>query len=215
MEFSLPARMYLLAYDTGKGRLAGRGQLDLVVRAAALTSLSLDGSLADDGGRPKVSAAIAARPGASSTAPVLGDVLREIAESRPRAWHTWVGRNGRATLRAVAHQLEDARAIRLERYRVLGLFPATRVVLLQPGAVAHQRDAVRNALRSEVPASRVPPAEAAMAAMAAYGELRVALSRQEAKAHKQRIGELATIGGPAVAALRKAVRDRQAAAAAG
>lgn len=215
MEFSLPGRMYLLTYDTAKGRLAGRGQLDLVVRAAALASLYLDGSLADDRGKPKVSAAIAARPASPSVAPVLGDLLREIAESRPRAWHSWIGRNGRATLRAVAHQLEDARAIRLEPHRVLGLFPATRVVLLQPGAVAQQRDAVRNALRPEVPVSRVPPAEAAMAAMAVHGELRVAVSRQEARAHKERIAELAAIGGPAVAALRKAVRARQAAAQAG
>ncbi|MFL6056949.1 MAG: GPP34 family phosphoprotein, partial [Actinoallomurus sp.] len=51
---SLPARLYLLAYDLDKERMTSRTQLGLVLRAAALADLYLDRRLADEDGKARV-----------------------------------------------------------------------------------------------------------------------------------------------------------------
>jgi hypothetical protein len=48
---SLPARLYLLAYDTKKNRVTARSQLGLVLRAAALADLYLAGRVTDENGK--------------------------------------------------------------------------------------------------------------------------------------------------------------------
>ena len=67
---SLPARLYLLAYDTEKNRLTSRSQLGLVLRAAALTDLYLERT-ADRRGRQAEGAGGRAhrRPGARRRGP--------------------------------------------------------------------------------------------------------------------------------------------------
>ena len=47
---SLPARLYLLAYDTEKNRMTAGSQLGLVLRAAALADLYLTERLTDEAG---------------------------------------------------------------------------------------------------------------------------------------------------------------------
>jgi hypothetical protein len=202
MPESLAARIYLLAYDTSKQRLTSRGQLGVLVRAASLTELFLDGSLRDVEGRPRVEGA------ASSLA------LTEIAQSRPHRWAYWVGRGDRNAVRAVQNELVGARTIRLETSRILGIFPTTRVVVLDPMVVQRLRDAVNRTLRTSGPAAQVNRVDAAMVALAAIGGLRTAIDRRTARAHKSRIAELALAAGPAVPALRTVIQARQAAAAA-
>jgi hypothetical protein len=74
---SLPGQLYLLAYDPRKERLTARTQLGYLMRAAALTELRLRGHIADEGRKVRVT-----NPGGVAD-PVLGAVLREVADSRP------------------------------------------------------------------------------------------------------------------------------------
>jgi hypothetical protein len=200
MTESLPARIYLSAYDPTRNRLTGRGELGVLMRAAALTELLHSGRLRDVNGRPEVQ-------GVSS-----GPVLTEIAASRPRPWAHWVGRGEKAMWRAVQDGLVAAGLIRLEPYRVLGIFRATRVVVLDPMVVPRLHQAMSRILSDHGPVERVDPADAALVALAAAGGLRTAFDRRTAREHKARIAELSTVAGPAVAAVRKVIQARQAAA---
>src|ERR1700727_2368107 len=104
---SLPARLYLVAYDTGKNRVTARSQLGLVLRAAALTDLYLAGRVTDENG--KVRATGDGRPAGD---PLLDEVLQQLAEHRPRSWQGWIA-HGQPTVRTVRAQLEADGCIRV------------------------------------------------------------------------------------------------------
>jgi Golgi phosphoprotein 3 (GPP34) len=198
---SLPARLYLSAYDPTRNRLTGRGELGVLMRAAALTELLHAGRLRDANGRPEV--VVAAN----------GPLLAEIeASSRPRTWAHWVGRGEKVMWREVQDGLVAARLIRLEPRRILGIFPSTRVIVLDPMVVPRLHDAMNRTLRDHGPAERVDPRDAALVALAAAGGLRTAFNRKTAREYKSRVAELSTVAGPAVAAARKVIQARQAAA---
>jgi hypothetical protein len=205
---SLPARIYLSAYDPTRNRLTGRGALGVLMRAAALTELLHAGRLRDVNGRPEVVGAASLPTGAS------GPLLAEIeASSRPRTWAHWVGRGEKAMWREVQDDLVAARLIRLEPRRVLGIFRSTRVIVLDPMVVPRLHDAMNRTLRDHGPAERVDPRDAALVTLAAAGGLRTAFNRKTAREYKARIAELSTVAGPAVPAVRKVIQARQAAAA--
>ena len=200
MTESLPARIYLSAYDPTRQRLTGRGELGVLMRAAALTELLHAGRLSDVDGRPAVQG------------PANDPLLAEIEASRPRTWAHWVGRGEKAMWREVQDGLVAAGLIRLEPYRVLGIFRATRVVVLDPMVVPRLHEAMSRTLRDHGPVERVDPRDAALVALAAAGGLRTAFDRRTVREHKARIAELSTVAGPAVAAVRKVIQARQAAA---
>jgi hypothetical protein len=204
MELTLPYRLYLLAYDTSRGRMAGGSYLGLVLRAAALAQLTLDGQLSDNDGRA------VAIPGTHAD-PVLDAVKQDLLDSSPRTWLHWVKRNQRSTYLAIRERLDSALIIRAEPGRFLGLFPVTRVTMRDPLAVPRQREAVARALRSEIPISQLDRSDAIATALAASGGLRSAVNRVQARAAKQRIKELRELAGPVIPALRKAIQQRQAA----
>jgi hypothetical protein len=196
---SLPARLYLLAYDTDKNRVTARSQLGLVLRAAALTDLYLTERLTDEDGKPH---AVDGRPAGD---PVLDDLARQIAGSRPRRWHRWIGRQERGTVRAVREHLEAQRCIKVNRRAIL----PDKVELRDRRAVKAYADSVRAALRK--PAARTDARTASMLALAARGEVRTVVSRGDRREYGQRLDELAVYTGPVADALRKALRTKRAA----
>jgi hypothetical protein len=202
---SLPARLYLLGYDSRRQRINGGTYHGLAIRAAALEELRQRGSLVDDEGKVQV----AQRQRLDD--PVLDAVLTEVAGSaKPRSWRHWVSANVRTTYRAVRDQLDDRLYVRLEPYRVLGLFPAHRVRLRDTAAVQtlqaeFERDLSGNTV--------LAPAEAALVALAAAGEVGTVAPRQARRQYKDRISQLSS--GPLPDALRKAVQAQKAAAASG
>jgi hypothetical protein len=202
---SLPARVYLSAYDPTRNRLTGRSVLGVLMRAAALTELLHAGRLRDVNGRPEVQ---------GSPEGPSGPLLAEIGASRPRPWGHWIGRGEKAMWREVQDGLVAARLIRLEPYRVLGIFRATRVTVLDPMVVPRLHEAMSRILHDPGPPERVEPRDAALVALAAAGGLRTAFDRRTAREHKARIAGLSTVAGPAVPAVRKVIQARQAAAAA-
>lgn len=197
---SLPARLYLLAYDTEKNRLTSRTQLGLVLRAAALTDLYLAGRVTDDNGRARASG-----DRRFTGDPLLDELQEQIAEHRPRAWHRWIARDERGALRTVRAQLEAARLIKVE----------PRVILPDRVELRDRREVKRYAehLRAELrrPAARTEPRTAAVLALAARGEVKTLISRRDRRENRRKLDELAVYTGPIADALRKAVQTKRAA----
>jgi hypothetical protein len=204
MPASLPQRVFLLAYNPDKGRVGMTTELGAMLRAAALTDLYLNGHLTDENGR----AAVTRHP---SRDPVLAAILEEIAASRSRKWQSWVGRRQGAAVKAVRQQLGDGGWVRLEPRKILGLFPTTRVTIRDPRVRKEVLGRVSGALRN--PFGRTDPADAALVAIAAAGDLRIVLDRKARRAHKRRIQELTKISGPVGPALRKSIEASAAASA--
>lgn len=202
---TLPERLFLLAYDTDRERLARWTDVGLLVRAAALAELELLGALVDERGRatpPRVG-----RPAVAD--PLLREVLAEIeAAPRPRRWQHWVQRGKRRARSAVERRLVAERVITAHPYRVLGVIPRTRITVRDPLLIGHLRARVAEVLRART----VDPRDAAMVALAATGELRTVFGWRQRRAHRARIAELATTGPAAtVKGLKKAIAAQHAA----
>ncbi|TQS40855.1 GOLPH3/VPS74 family protein [Cryptosporangium phraense] len=208
MELSLPARLFLLAYDPKKRRLTNRTHLGVLLRSAALTELVFDGQLTDADGRVVA--------GGATSDPVLSPVLADVAAgTRPRKWQSWVDRRTSATIAAVREQLAASHVIRAERRKVLGLFPVWSIELRDTRLRSKLAENARRTLRGGEPVERVDRRDAAVVALAAAGLLGNVVSRGDRRQYKRRIDALSEQVGPTVRALRKAVQSQQAAAASG
>ncbi|MCF2529973.1 GOLPH3/VPS74 family protein [Yinghuangia soli] len=205
-DVPLTRRMFLLACDPERQRLAGREYLGLVLNAAALQELYDDGLLADDDGRPRTSGARGAAPRSALAAAVH----RRIAEDpKPRPWRYWVKKAERAAVGTVRDELLGERLIRVQHRRVLLVLRFESVQLRQPRLRTAVLGGVRDALRPAQPASRVPHGDAAAAVFAHIGEMRPVMSRAERRAARPRIAELEPRLGPVPAALRRTVKDKK------
>ncbi|MEU6275456.1 GPP34 family phosphoprotein [Streptomyces populi] len=201
-SLSLPARLYLLAWDTTKRRITGSTHLHHLVRAGALTELAQRGLLVDDDG-----IVTPVDPDSRTGDVVLDGLLELVSESRPRRWKPWVTCRARVTLDAVRAQLAAEGYLRAEKKRVLGLFPSVEYELDRVPAVEALRADAREVLEGPVPVADVGDRDAALVALAAAAELRTFASSGERKLHRARIDELAERGGAAAPALRKVVQD--------
>ncbi|MFG1852423.1 GPP34 family phosphoprotein [Actinomadura geliboluensis] len=202
---SLPARMYLLAYDLRKQKMTGGGaRLGYVLRGAALTELYLDGRLQEERRRPV--------PGTPGDDPY--GVAAQIAASLPRSWQHWVRTDAKAIVETVRDELEQDGWIRVRRTRVLGLVPRHEVTVKDPRVVKELWGGASSALRGR-PVAHVNSYDAAAVALAAAGGLGSVLPRPDRRRYRRRIAELTARSGPAAPAVRKLIRSMDAAAAAG
>ncbi|WRZ89249.1 GPP34 family phosphoprotein [Streptomyces sp. NBC_01007] len=201
-SLSLPARLYLLAWDTTKGKITGSTHLHHLVRAGALTELAQRGLLVDDDG-------IVTPVDADSRTGdlVLDGLLELVAESRPRRWKPWVTSWARVTLDAVRAQLAAEGYLRAEKKRVLGLFPSVEYELDRVPVVQALRAEARQVMEGPVPVAEVCDRDAALVALATAAELRTLASPKERKLHKARIDELTERSGAAAPALRKVIQE--------
>jgi hypothetical protein len=205
---SLPARVYLTAYDTQRKKLTRTSRLHHLVRTAALEELRLRGLLADRDGKVVVA-------GHHTTGdPVLDDVLTQIRDSKPRNWKHWVGKHGTKTRNALRDQLAAERVIRMERRRILGLIPHVDVTLRDGRAAKELQATAARALTGATPTPRLDPREVSLAAIAAIGELDTVCKGSVRRENRSRIKELIALSGPAVPALKKVIDDEAGAAAA-
>ena len=200
---SLPARLYLLAYDTEKNRVTAQSQLGLVLRAAALADLYLAGRVTDENGKARATGD--RRPTGD---PLLDEVLQQLAEHRPRSWQGWIA-HGQPAVRTVRTQLEVDRHIQVEHRMIR----PDRVELQDRLAVQRYAGEVRAELRG--PASSTEPRTAAVLALSARGEIANVISRSERREHRQHLDELAVCTGPIADSLRKAWRSKKAQQASG
>jgi hypothetical protein len=193
---TLPARLYLLGYDSGRETIRGGAYHSSIIRAAALEDLRLRGSIVDDGGRVHLGS------GSRPSDTILVAVLTEIsASAKPRTWRHWVAANARNTYRAVRDQLSDLRVVQVEPYRVLGLFPANRA---RPRDIAAIQRVTAEFERALTGSGRADPREAAMVALAAAGELGTVLPWRRRREMRDRIAVLSE--GPVPRALRQVIQ---------
>jgi hypothetical protein len=176
-----------------------------VLRAAALADLRFCGRLIDQAGMVQVSS----REPVGE--PVLDAVLQRITESKPRSWQQWISLGGRFHL-PVQDRLATLQMIKLERRRILRIFPWTRIIVHEPHAITELTARVRGALLDEQPACHVDPHDAALVALVAAGDLTTVLPWRQRRAHKKRIAQLAEHTGPVASALRKAIQASNAVA---
>jgi hypothetical protein len=213
---SLAARVFLLAYDPERGRLTARSKLGKLLRAAVLVDLQLSGYLEDDGGRARlttprsrsVGSGVAAGPGDV----VVAGVLEELRAVGPRRWRHWIDRRTGATVRHVRDELARAHLIKVEPYRVLGIFPAARITLRHPLVRRHILQSARDTLRPSRLVSRVDLRDAAVVVLASTADLRTVLTKEQRIRHKDRLAQLAVRVGPVVPALKKSLQQSQSAA---
>ena len=201
-SLSLPARLYLLAWDTTKLKVTGATHLPHLVRAGALTELAQRGLLADADGIAKPT-----DPDGRTGDPVLDGLLELVEESRPHTWKTWVGLRARVTLDAVQAQLAADGYLRAEKTRVLGVFPSVEYEVDRVPMVDRLREEARQVLEGPLPVEDVSERDAALVALAAGAELRTLLSGKEQREYKQRVEALAARSGAATPALKQAVQE--------
>jgi hypothetical protein len=206
---TLPGELFLLAFDTRKGKLTNRSHLGYVLRAGALNELYLRGHLVDADGKAQPGT-----PGATLDG-VLAGVLEQVSASAPKKWHHWVRKDARAMFHTVRDQLEADRVIKVERRKLLGIFPADRITLRQPQLAARLASKVGGIARGRQPLSRVGAHDTALAALVAASSIKVTFSGSDRRRHKATITQLTAASGPVAPALRKVIRDAQAAAASG
>ncbi|HWS37369.1 MAG TPA: GPP34 family phosphoprotein [Actinoplanes sp.] len=195
---SLAQRVYLLAHDPDKGKVGMFTEVGAMLRAAALADLYIGGHLTDERGR----AVVHGRPTVGD--PVLAGLLEEIAASRPRKWQYWIGKKQRPTVGAVRRQLGDEGWARLEAYKIVGLFPATKVTPRDPRVRKELVGRVKESLRA--PVGRVGAADAALVTISAEAGLTIVLDRKTRRGNRRRLSELSVLTGPIGPALRKAIQ---------
>ncbi len=200
---ALAARLFLLAYDPERGRLAARSKLGRLLRAAALTDLQLNGNLVDDNGRAMLTTA------AAPTDPVLAGVLEDIRAVGPRKWRHWIDRRQRGIVRAVRDDLERGRLIKVEPHRILGLIPADRITLRHPLVRRQILQSATDTLRPSRLVSRVDLRDAAIVVLASTADLRTVVSKDQRARHKDRLAQLSVRVGPIVPALKKSLQQSQ------
>jgi hypothetical protein len=177
----LPHKLFLLSLRPEKGRLdddsaAVRGAL---LRAAAIAGLRLAGLLRDHGGK-------AERTNVSATEPLdpfLAGVLNDVPPRRRRGWFEVVNEASRKAEGAVRDRLVAAGMITVEPHRVLGLFPAQRIGLADPGPVEALRDRVRQAVREDSAADPIPVGEALLAVLAIDGNVSTVFGGRDLRGH--------------------------------
>ncbi|MFK4104164.1 GPP34 family phosphoprotein [Streptomyces sp. NPDC019531] len=180
---SLPAHLYLLAWDIPKTEVTGADQVPRLVRAGALIELARRGLLVDEDG-------IATPTDLDSDTgdAVLDGLLELVRESRPHRWRTWVTLRTRITLDAVREQLAADGYLRPRKKRALGLFPTVDYDLEHPAAVEALQEEVRRILRG--PTVDVSERDATLVVLAAAADLRVLRTREDAARYEKRVEEL-------------------------
>ncbi|WP_432941838.1 GOLPH3/VPS74 family protein [Kribbella sp. CA-253562] len=200
----LPERLYLLAFDPSTGKVANRSRLGLLLNAAALTDLHLAGRLTDEDGR------VIAATGPTSS-PIAEHLLAEIQAGGRKRWKHWIERRARHAVPRVRDELERGQLIKVEAYRRFGIFPAERITLRQPLVRRQLLQAATDTLRPARLVTRVDLRDAALVVLAATGELKPVLSKEQRKQDKERLAQLAVRIGPVIPALRKAIQAQNAA----
>ncbi|WP_432971661.1 GOLPH3/VPS74 family protein [Dactylosporangium sp. CA-233914] len=134
----------------------------------------------------------------------LGAMLRAAALADLYRGGHLTDERGRAAVRTVRQQLNDGGWVHLQPHRILGLFPTTKVTIRDPRVRKELLDRVNTALHN--PIGSIDPADAALVAIIAAGDLKLVLDRKTRRASKQRIQELTKLSGPIGPALHSSIQ---------
>ncbi|GAB7189640.1 hypothetical protein NUM3379_03460 [Kineococcus sp. NUM-3379] len=212
---TLAEELYLLLLDPATGRSRADGQrLELVLAGAVLLELAARGHLeVAAGGLAGVRAERLVVTGEGPVGePVLDTALRQLRARPGQRPVAALNRLKRALRGQVLERLAERGEVEVERGTVLGFVPVTRVRAVQPQHVESLHADVASALLgAAAPGRRAVALVALVHSVGLVAKLyasRTGLSRRELV---RRAGELAA-GDWAGAAVRRALRDLQAAA---
>lgn len=200
---TLPQQLYLLCYSVDKGKfeltnLQGRGQL---LRAAALTELTLAGLLRAEGGK-------VVRPGTEPPAdPFLAEVWHDVPDRKPKRWLSQVHNKAHTAEKPVREQLAAAGAVTVRRKPRLKLLGFDRVTVNDPQQVLALQQTARDAVRHGADPAAVPMDALTMAVFAAEVEVTSVFSGKERGEHKQALKALTAQLDGVVPGLSKSLRD--------
>lgn len=198
---TLPAKLYLLSVDPDSERLSTPREMGVLLRGAALADLSIRKFLREEDG--KVVASGTKRVGD----PVLDDLLREISEAAPRNWKSWVRRGTNRTVRAIEEQLRAADLVTVRELRVLGIFPARRIGILDTEIAGALRESVRGTFYGEDNIELVDKFDAALVLLAAAGGLRGLIPRKDERKNAARMKALEQRAGGAVPGVLRVIQQ--------
>ncbi|ASR39190.1 hypothetical protein BAY61_11545 [Prauserella marina] len=201
---SLPAQCYLLACDPQRHTVPDRHQLGLLMRGAVLAELLLSGALTDDNG-------FAGAAGSVQSSGVLGDVLGEVAASKPRRWGAWIRKGWKPTLNTVEADLREHGVIDVTTKTVLGIVVRRRVTILDEPRALRLRAVVTDAVQGTGEVSLLTERDALLAGLATAVELKTTGSVTERWRLRRRIADIQRRGEPVVPALRAAFGQLRAA----
>ncbi|MGH3627080.1 MAG: GPP34 family phosphoprotein [Sciscionella sp.] len=141
MSQSLPQQMYLLCYDTEKGKIElgtalVRGAL---LRATAAAELTIRGLLRDHDGKALRTFAAAQPPQDA----FLAMVPDEVPTDRPKRWFSVIFERRHAAEDTVRGQLAAADTLTDDEGKALGLIPVHHVTLADPERLYARRSPMR------------------------------------------------------------------------
>jgi hypothetical protein len=198
---SLHPQLFLLAYDRYRGRLDGnyRWRFGLALRTAMLTDLYLTGHLTDEEGRPRP--ADVTRP----PSPSLRAVLDDIGGDEPTDWMHAVARDQRNVPDIVRSELEADGWLWVQRRRVLGIIPSSRLRLHDEDLVTGLSAQVITALRNAIGGRPAEERPFAVGLIGALGQLPTVFDFDEASRHSRELEDLVDSGVPPIAAMRRVI----------
>ncbi|SDK23076.1 GOLPH3/VPS74 family protein [Nonomuraea jiangxiensis] len=205
---SLTKAAFLLAFDLRKEKLVNRRELGYLLRAAALAELMLGGNLADESGKVR---AVSAPAGSD---PLRSAVWEQIANSPPRSWQHWIGKDRTQAYRLVRDELAADRSIRVERHRVL-VFRVERITLRRPYVSRRLAERVGRAVRGGRPVGHLGSDVRVLAALASAARLKTIPPARDRHHQKERIATLSEPIETITTALRKAIDAARRAATSG
>jgi Golgi phosphoprotein 3 GPP34 len=198
---TLHGQLFLLSYDCRRKRVDGddRWRFGLALRTAMLTDLYLTGHLKDEEGMPcRVELT---RPGD----PLLWAALDEMGDNEQTNWTRAVAQDQRSVPRLVRSQLEAAGWILVQRRRMLGIVPATRVRLHDEDLVSGLADQVAAALRNAVDGRPADERLLSVGLLGALGQLPTVVGFEEAFRHYEELEGLVDRGVPPISAMRQVI----------
>ena len=207
MDVTLAEELLLIAYNDETGKAStGAAELDCGLAGAVLLELALAGRI------DVVDGKVTVLDPAATGEPVTDSALARIShERKARKPEWWVGKLHSKLRPRVLARLTERGVLRLERHRVMGLFPVQRYPSVDPAVESAARARLDLAVVKGVePDARTAALASLLHACGLAKRTFPDLDRRQLKARMKEINE----GQWAGAAVRKAIQSIQAAVAA-
>jgi hypothetical protein len=196
---TLHGQLYLLAFDRDQHRFDGDNLwlFGLALRAAMMTDLYLTGYLEDKGGKAHRLSDV--RP----DDPVLCAAFEQI---HGIDWAQLIAENQSKAPHVVRDQLQATGWLHVQRRRMLGLIPSTRVALYDKDMVSGLAHRVTEALRNAIDGRPADPRPLAVGLLGVLGQMPTVFSFEECARHRQELRELTLAAIAPIVGLHEAIQ---------
>src|SRR6478752_1572085 len=199
---TLHGQLFLLAFDRRRNRFDGENHwaFGLALRAAMLTDLYLAGYLQDNEGRPEPVGVPAPAD------PLLRAPLDDIGDDSPENWAQVVSRGSqRDAAERVQSQLEAEDWVRVQRRRMFGMIPRTRVRLRDSDSIGALAGHVSAALRDAIDGRPADERLLAVGLLGVLGQLPTVYGLEDAPRHLSQLQELVDGAIPPITGMNEAI----------